>query len=77
MRVPRCHRSITDTRIDFGAFLRPKLAGNDCSGRPAHHYIVIYGQEQWLCGVHYDDHIATRSFMYMDGENLDERGNAL
>jgi hypothetical protein len=50
---------------------------DDCCGRPARHYIIVYGRQQWLCGVHYDDHIATRSFMHMDGENLDERGKAL
>jgi hypothetical protein len=50
---------------------------DDCCGSPAHNFIIIFGARQWLCAEHYDDHLATRSFMHMDGENLDKDGNWL
>jgi hypothetical protein len=50
---------------------------DDCCGRTARHYILILGARQWLCAEHYDDHLATRSFMHIDGESLDKDGNAL
>jgi len=50
---------------------------DDCCGRPAHDYIVIYGEKQWLCPWHYDEHVETRGFLHMDGEGLDADGNPL
>jgi hypothetical protein len=32
---------------------------------------------QWLCAEHYDEHMETRGFLHMDGENLDAQGNPL
>jgi hypothetical protein len=45
--------------------------------QPAHNYIVIYGDKQWLCAEHYDEHMETRGFLHMDGEGLDAEGNPL
>ncbi len=50
---------------------------DDCCNQPAHNYIVIYGENQWLCAEHYDEHMETRGFLHMDGEGLDAEGNPL
>jgi hypothetical protein len=50
---------------------------DDCCGKPAHNFIVIYGRRQWLCAVHFDAHTETRGFLHMDGEGLDADGSPL
>lgn len=50
---------------------------NDCCGRPAHNFIIIFGARQWLCAGHYDEHMETRGFLRMDGEGLNEHGTPL
>ena len=37
---------------------------DDCCNQPAHNYIVIYGEKQWLCGEHYDEQMETRGFLH-------------
>jgi hypothetical protein len=48
---------------------------SDCCNQPAHDFILLWGQRQWLCPEHYDDHMETRGILRMEGEGLDAAGN--
>ena len=50
---------------------------DDCCGRPAHNFIIIFGARQWLCARCNEEHSETRSFLRMEGENLDANGRSL
>jgi hypothetical protein len=64
-------------KIDDGIRLNQQPPQADCCGEPANNFIIVYGEKQWLCPWHYDDHLETRSFLYTEGENLDAKGNPL
>ena len=50
---------------------------NDCCNCQALDFIIIYGERQWLCPRHYDEHFDMRGLLRMNGEGLDVDGNAL
>jgi hypothetical protein len=67
---PYCQRR----KIDDGIRLNQQPPQDDCCGRLAHDYIIVYGENQWLCPWHYDAHVETRGFLCTEGENLDAEG---
>jgi hypothetical protein len=73
MTVNLCQRR----QIDDGVRLNQQPPQDDCCARPAHDYIIVYGEKQWLCPWHYDDHMSLKGVLHLDGEGLDELGNPL
>lgn len=63
--------------IGDGIRCNQQPAQEDCCNQPAHDYIIVYGEKQWLCAEHYEEHMETRGFLHMDGENLDAQGKPL
>jgi hypothetical protein len=57
--------------IEDGIRCNQQPPQDDCCNRPAHNYIVIYGEKQWLCPECYDGHMSLRGVLHYDGENLD------
>ena len=36
---------------------------DDCCGRPAHNFILIFGARQWLCARRYDQHLSAKGVL--------------
>ena len=64
-------------KIEDGIRLNQQPPQDDCCGRPAHDYIIVYGEKQWLCPPHYEDHVALLGVLHFEGEELDAEGNPL
>ena len=64
-------------QIEDGIRCNQQPPQDDCCNRPAHDFIIIYGERQWLCARHYDEHLEARGLFRMDGEGLDADGNPL
>lgn len=63
--------------IQDGIRLNQQPPQEDCCGRLAHDYIIVWGQKQWLCPDCYDDHMSLRGVLHYEGEDLDARGDPL
>jgi hypothetical protein len=64
-------------QIEDGIRLNEQPPQDDCCGRPAHHYVIVFGERQWLCSDCYDAHVSLRGVIHFDGEGLDADGNPL
>ncbi|MGA7929027.1 MAG: hypothetical protein WCA20_23885 [Candidatus Sulfotelmatobacter sp.] len=69
---PYCQRR----KIDDGIRLNQQPPQDDCWGRPARDYIIVYGEKQWLCPWHYDDHIGDAKLPIHRGGELGRGGEA-
>jgi hypothetical protein len=76
MRVEMTKYYCQMRQIEDGIRCDQQPPQEDCCNRPAHDFIIIYGERQWLCPRHYDDHVQTRGFLHMEGEGLDEHGES-
>jgi hypothetical protein len=53
--------------LKIGAGIRcdQQPPADDCCNLPARDYIVVWGEKQWLCARHYDEHVETRGLFHM------------
>ena len=64
-------------KIEDGIRCNQQPPQDDCCGLPAHDYIIVYGEKQWLCTKHYNDHMSLIGVLHFDGEDMDAAGNPL
>lgn len=64
-------------QIEDGIRCNQQPPQDDCCDLPAHDYIVVYGEKQWLCDTHYDAHMSLRGVLHYEGEDMDAAGNPL
>ena len=50
---------------------------DDCCGKPARHYIIIFGARQWLCCECYEGHLSVKGLLRCEGEGEDANGTPL
>jgi len=55
--------------IGYGIRCDQQPPQDDCCNEPAHNFIVIYGQKQWLCAKPYDEHLTLKGVLHYCGDD--------